>query len=98
MQLQLAIKATREKGTREDEEEEENKKGEEDKEESKNDDEIGMLANALALFDLEAGLIYIFQKVLIHWFLLARALLRVKQLLQAKKAVKNNVTVKLDNQ
>ena len=51
MQLQLAIKATREKGTRE--EEEENKKGEEDKEESKNDDdndnddEIGMLANAL---------------------------------------------------
>ena len=50
MQLQLAIKATREKGTRE---EEENKKGEEDKEESKNDDdndnddEIGMLANAL---------------------------------------------------
>jgi hypothetical protein len=29
---------------------------------------------------------------------LARALLRVKQLLQAKKAVKNNVTVKLDNQ
>jgi hypothetical protein len=47
MQLQLAIKATREKGTREEEEEEENKKGEEDKEESKNDDEIGMLANAL---------------------------------------------------
>ena len=50
MQLQLAIKATREKGTRE---EEENKKGEEDKEENKNDDdndnddEIGMLANAL---------------------------------------------------
>ena len=47
MQLQLAIKATREKGTRE---EEENKRGEEDKEESKNDendDEIGMLANAL---------------------------------------------------
>ena len=84
------------------EREEEEKRGEEDKEESKNDenenDEIGMLANALALFDLEAGLIYIFQKVLIHWFLLARALLRVKQLLQAKKAVKNNVTVKLDNQ
>ena len=52
MQLQLAIKATREKGTtreeeEEEEEEEENKKGEEDKEESKNDDEIGMLANAL---------------------------------------------------
>ena len=47
MQLQLAIKATREKGTRE---EEENKRGEEDKEESKNEndnDEIGMLANAL---------------------------------------------------
>ena len=47
MQLQLAIKATREKGTRK---EEENKRGEEDKEESKNDendDEIGMLANAL---------------------------------------------------
>ena len=47
MQLQLAIKATREKGTRE---EEENERGEEDKEESKNDendDEIGMLANAL---------------------------------------------------
>ena len=56
MQLQLAIKATREKGTtreeEEEEEEEENKKGEEEKEESKNDDtdnddEIGMLANAL---------------------------------------------------
>ena len=51
MQLQLAIKATREKGTtreEEEEEEEENKKkGEEEKEERKNEDEIGTLANAL---------------------------------------------------
>jgi len=49
MQLQLAIKATREKGTTREEEEdkEENKKGEKDKEERKNDDEIGTLANAL---------------------------------------------------
>jgi len=49
MQLQLAIKATREKGTTREEEEdkEENKKGEKEKEERKNDDEIGTLANAL---------------------------------------------------
>lgn len=50
MQLQLAIKATREKGTTREEEEdkeEENKKGEKDKEERKNEDEIGTLANAL---------------------------------------------------
>ena len=51
MQLQLAIKATREKGTTREEEEEdkeeENKKGEKEKEERKNEDEIGTLANAL---------------------------------------------------
>ncbi|CAL6387179.1 unnamed protein product [Bathycoccus prasinos] len=49
MQLQLAIKATREKGTtREEEDKEENKKkGEKEKEERKNEDEIGTLANAL---------------------------------------------------
>ena len=50
MQLQLAIKATREKGTTREEEEdkEENKKkGEKEKEEGKNEDEIGTLANAL---------------------------------------------------
>ena len=46
MQLQLAIKATREKGTRE-EEEEENKKDKEESKNDENDDEIGMLANAL---------------------------------------------------
>ena len=45
MQLQLAIKATREKGTRE--EEEENKKDKEESKNDANDDEIGMLANAL---------------------------------------------------
>ena len=45
MQLQLAIKATREKGTRE--EEEENKKDKEESKNDENDDEIGMLANAL---------------------------------------------------
>ena len=45
MQLQLAIKATREKGTRE--EEEENKKDKEESINDENDDEIGMLANAL---------------------------------------------------
>ena len=45
MQLQLAIKATREKGTRE--EEEENKKDKEVSKNDANDDEIGMLANAL---------------------------------------------------
>ena len=47
MQLQLAIKATREKGTREEEEEEENKKDKEESKNNENDDEIGMLANAL---------------------------------------------------
>ena len=51
MQLQLAIKATREKGTTREEEEEdkeeENKKGEKEKEARKNEDEIGTLANAL---------------------------------------------------
>ena len=49
MQLQLAIKATREKGTTREEEEEdkeeENEKGEKDKEERKNEDEIGTETN-----------------------------------------------------